>query len=144
MQGLISVKTLTELAAIRSEGTLLVLLTGARTSTLFSRLPFLPAADAYVSENGGRLFFARNTLPVAVPISEDLGWRGKHDYTGKTIKHAMTTFAAGGMLVRMPSFTILCIKKHVMSSPSSANATSRCQLPERQSREMEAASCVLS
>jgi hypothetical protein len=29
-----------------------VLLTGARTSTLLQRLPFLPAADAFASENG--------------------------------------------------------------------------------------------
>lgn len=71
------------MAAVRSTGVLLVLITGARTSTLFQRLPFLPKADAYASENGGRLFFPTSTLPVAVPFSEDLEWRSRHDAVGE-------------------------------------------------------------
>ena len=49
---MISVQTLTALAKLREAGIRLVLITGARMSTLLQRLPFLPAADAFVCENG--------------------------------------------------------------------------------------------
>lgn len=91
LQGVISLKTLTHLAAIRSAGVLLVLITGARTSTLFQRLPCLPAADAYVSENGGRLFFPQSTMPVAVPFTEDSEWRSQHDGAGKPYHIQLST-----------------------------------------------------
>lgn len=74
-QGLISVKTLQDLAKLRSQGVLLVLITGARSATLLQRLPFLPEADAYVCENGGRIFYAGSPLPTACPLSEDMAWR---------------------------------------------------------------------
>jgi hypothetical protein len=35
----------------------LVLVSGMRTSTLLQRLPYLPRADAYCSEGGGRIFY---------------------------------------------------------------------------------------
>jgi hypothetical protein len=35
----------------------LVLVSGMRTSTLLKRLPYLPKADAYASEAGGRIFY---------------------------------------------------------------------------------------
>ena len=57
-------------------------MTGARTSTLLQRLPFLPAADAYVSENGGRIFYPDVTLPTACQIAEDARWRARHTPTG--------------------------------------------------------------
>jgi hydroxymethylpyrimidine pyrophosphatase-like HAD family hydrolase len=47
-RGMISVKTLELFAAVRALGTKLVLISGCRYSTLLERLPFLPAADAYV------------------------------------------------------------------------------------------------
>lgn len=59
-----------------------VLITGARTSTLLTRLPFLPAADAYVAENGGRIFYPDTTLPTAMPLAEDTKWRKTHNATG--------------------------------------------------------------
>ena len=59
-----------------------VLLTGARTSTLLQRLPYLPAADAYVAENGGRIFYPDQTLPTAMPLMEDSKWRKVHNATG--------------------------------------------------------------
>jgi len=34
-----------------------VIISGMRTTTLFQRLPYLPRADAYVSESGGRIFY---------------------------------------------------------------------------------------
>lgn len=40
----------------------LVLISGMRTTTLFQRLPYLPRADAYVSESGGRIFYPRRTI----------------------------------------------------------------------------------
>ena len=59
-----------------------MLITGARTSTLLTRLPFLPAADAYVAENGGRIFYPDTTLPTAMPLAEDSKWRKTHNATG--------------------------------------------------------------
>lgn len=59
-----------------------VLLTGARTATLLQRLPYLPAADAYVAENGGRIFYPDQTLPTAMPLAEDAKWRKTHNATG--------------------------------------------------------------
>ncbi|KAL3765506.1 hypothetical protein ACHAWO_011104 [Cyclotella atomus] len=44
----------------------LVLISGMRTTTLFQRLPYLPRADAYVSESGGRIFY-----PVPMDESSD-------------------------------------------------------------------------
>eukprot|EP01082_Thalassiosira_pseudonana_P003932 g2661.t1 g2661 contig12:565928-567211(+) len=40
-------------------GVALILVSGMRTTTLFQRLPYLPRADAYVSESGGRIFYPR-------------------------------------------------------------------------------------
>ena len=48
--GVISAATLRLFAALRSLGIRVVLISGARSSTLLQRLPFLPAADAYVCE----------------------------------------------------------------------------------------------
>lgn len=82
LQGVISVKTLTELDRMRKGGIKLVLITGARLSTLLTRMAFLPAADAYVCENGGRIYYPAATLAVALPIAEDMEWRRKHNATG--------------------------------------------------------------
>jgi hypothetical protein len=57
MRGVISSKTLSLAQEIRKKGTKLVLVSGMRTSTLLARLPFLPRADAYCTEAGGRIFY---------------------------------------------------------------------------------------
>lgn len=57
MRGAISSKTLAACRDLRREGTLLVLISGMRTSTLLGRLPYLPRADAYCTEAGGRIFY---------------------------------------------------------------------------------------
>jgi hydroxymethylpyrimidine pyrophosphatase-like HAD family hydrolase len=56
-RGVISSKTLLLCQQLRNEGVPFVLVTGARSTTLFQRLPYLPRADAYVSESGGRIFY---------------------------------------------------------------------------------------
>lgn len=101
----ISIETLKLAARIRSTGARLVLVSGTRYSTFVDRLPYLPRADAYVIENGGRIFYpreqplestglgeveARGGLPAefasltgdpkltahpASALSEDLKWR---------------------------------------------------------------------
>lgn len=53
----ISLETLRLAAQVRSKGTKLVLVSGTRYSTFAKRLPYLPRADAYVIENGGRVFY---------------------------------------------------------------------------------------
>ena len=54
----ISVETLRLCQQLRQrQDTKLVLVSGMRTTTLFQRLPFLPRADAFSSENGGRIFY---------------------------------------------------------------------------------------
>ncbi|EFJ50453.1 hypothetical protein VOLCADRAFT_103907 [Volvox carteri f. nagariensis] len=78
-QGVISAATLHLVAQLRSRGALFVVITGARLSTLLMRLPYLPAADAYVCENGGRILYPGSDLPTACPITEDAEWRSSHD-----------------------------------------------------------------
>lgn len=57
MQGVISCQSLKLCQQLRSKGVKLILVSGMRTSTLFKRLPYLPRADAYACEAGGRIFF---------------------------------------------------------------------------------------
>lgn len=92
LQGIISVKTLTELERMRRGGVKLVLITGARLSTMLTRMAFLPAADAYVCENGGRIYYPDATLTVALPIAEDMEWRRTHNATG--INHGLQCHVA--------------------------------------------------
>ena len=50
-------------------------------STLLARLPFIPAADAYVCESGGRIFYTctvDDAIPSAAPFGEDIAWRSRH------------------------------------------------------------------
>jgi len=59
MRGIISSKSLELCQKLRrQERVKLVLVSGMRTSTLIKRLPYLPKADAYCSEGGGRIFFS--------------------------------------------------------------------------------------
>lgn len=73
--------TFHKIAAIRAAGYKFVLISGARTSTIIQRLPYLPAADAVITENGGRIFLADAPWPSCFPIREDLAWRATHDGT---------------------------------------------------------------
>lgn len=57
MRGVVSSKTLSLVQDIRQKGTKFVLVSGMRTSTFLNRLPFLPRADAYCTEAGGRIFY---------------------------------------------------------------------------------------
>lgn len=52
-QGAVSVRSLHQIANLRQQGIKHVVISGARVSTLLMRLPFLPASDALVCENGG-------------------------------------------------------------------------------------------
>lgn len=73
--GVISEETLRLAAALRASGVRLAIVSGARTSTVLQRLPFLPAADAFVTENGGRIFYPDPDGITAAPLREDLEWR---------------------------------------------------------------------
>ena len=54
-------------------------MSGARSSTLARRLPFLPACDAMASEGGGRLYWVgRRGVPTACDLEEDAEWRDVH------------------------------------------------------------------
>ena len=65
--GVISAKTLSLVDEIRNQNNVkFVLVSGMRTSTLLQRLPYLPRADAYCSENGGRIFY-----PIESTIEQD-------------------------------------------------------------------------
>ncbi len=96
MQGIISSKTLKLCRNLRkNQNTKLILVSGMRTSTLLKRIPFLPKADAYASEAGGRIFYPlyelkeyQGTIIEPVPyddateedlspfgLVEDLHWR---------------------------------------------------------------------
>jgi len=65
-RGVISSKTLRLCQKLRHRGMPFVLVSGMRSTTLFQRLPYLPRADAYVSESGGRIFY-----PVDAPLDDD-------------------------------------------------------------------------
>ena len=75
MRGVISKSTLELCQKLKETQTLstngdpdnikLVLVSGMRTTTLMKRLPFLPLADAYCTENGGRIFY-----PHPIPFEE--------------------------------------------------------------------------
>ncbi|CAB9502320.1 expressed unknown protein [Seminavis robusta] len=111
MKGIISSQTLQQCRDLRQEGVKLVLVSGMRTSTLLNRLPYLPRADAYATEAGGRIFYPTTTaddpdhswtpleftgaLPddlVPFGLVEDETWRerisnaaGKDGYAGNEV-----------------------------------------------------------
>ncbi|KAG7673531.1 hypothetical protein Ndes2526B_g03016 [Nannochloris sp. 'desiccata'] len=78
-QGIISLRTLELYASLRAMRRKVILISGCRYSTLIQRLPYLPAADAYVCESGGRIFYPDTSLPTAVGLKEDMEWRKRHN-----------------------------------------------------------------
>ena len=100
-RGVLSVETLRLCHRLRhGEGVPIVLVSGMRATTLFGRLPYLPRADAYCCESGGRIFYPRTQdddvgggvegVTVAVPhpypgledgkpfrLVEDMEWRAR-------------------------------------------------------------------
>lgn len=62
----ISVETINLAAKVRATGARVVLVSGTRYSTFVNRLPYLPRADAYVIENGGRIFYPKKDVAAAV------------------------------------------------------------------------------
>jgi hypothetical protein len=79
LHGWISLQAMRSIHKIRSFKIPFVLLSGARTSTIFQRLPYLPSPDAVATENGGRLFHADGLWQTCCPLREDLTWRALHD-----------------------------------------------------------------
>jgi hydroxymethylpyrimidine pyrophosphatase-like HAD family hydrolase len=98
MKGIISSETISLIQEIRGRGAKFVLVSGMRTSTFLKRLPYLPKADAYCTEAGGRIFYptdagiSQDNVFVVKPkgygraskddlkpfgIQEDLEWRAK-------------------------------------------------------------------
>jgi len=91
LQAFISVETLELVQNIRGAGAMLVIISGARVSTVTSRIPMLPTADVYVMENGGRIFY--NTAAGGsglTPFTEDMAWRERHaPWTGSLSEAAL-------------------------------------------------------
>lgn len=85
--GYISLETLKLVDQLRSAGHKYVLISGARYSTILERIPFLPKADAYVVENGGRIFFTDEPSALT-PMAEDLQWRATLNLTAGTAVQA--------------------------------------------------------
>mmetsp|Transcript_599 Transcript_599/g.1926 ORF Transcript_599/g.1926 Transcript_599/m.1926 type:complete len:420 (+) Transcript_599:589-1848(+) len=77
MVGYISKQTLFNIREIRKAGGYFVLVSGGRSSTCTQRLPYLPAADAYVMENGGRLFMQTGENLVNADLTENIEWRNQ-------------------------------------------------------------------
>ena len=105
MRGIISSKSLELCQKLRrQERVKLVLVSGMRTSTLIKRLPYLPKADAYCSEAGGRIFFSVSNPDddevVVTPVpfdgasAEDLEPFGLREDEAWRLK--MSTDGAGG------------------------------------------------
>lgn len=78
LKGVISSKTLAKCRDLRNAGVPLVLISGMRTSTLLNRLPYLPKADAYCTEAGGRIFYP---IPAETTTSGFLSYEPL-DYSG--------------------------------------------------------------
>ncbi|KAG2486320.1 hypothetical protein HYH03_015024 [Edaphochlamys debaryana] len=53
-------------------------------------MPYLPAADAYVCENGGRILYPGSDLPTACPVTEDKEWRASHDFACGGVEQDVT------------------------------------------------------
>jgi len=78
LRGSVSETTLHLLQRLRRSGHRVALVTGMRTTTFFSRLPFLPLCDAHAIENGGRIFFHEPERNTAACLCEDEAWRASH------------------------------------------------------------------
>ncbi len=114
-RGVISARTLLYAQELRKRGVKLVLISGMRTSTLISRLPFLPEADVYCTEAGGRIFYRVSPVdgqftcqPVQYHgagmlekfgLQEDMEWRkrwedhsaaGKEGFVGNELAYEQT------------------------------------------------------
>lgn len=79
-RGIISLETLNKYEKLRRLGKKIVLVSGCRFTTLIQRLPYLPRADAYVCESGGRILFpisSRNGETLT-GMHEDMYWRNHH------------------------------------------------------------------
>ena len=74
-KGYISTRALEMLSVARDQGIKVVLISGARTSTILERLPCLPVADAVVTENGGRVWYTDGNWKTCLPMREDTAWR---------------------------------------------------------------------
>jgi hydroxymethylpyrimidine pyrophosphatase-like HAD family hydrolase len=103
-QGIISLRTLELYASIRAMGRKLILISGCRYSTLIQRLPYLPAADAYVCESGGRIFYPDTSLPTAVGLKEDMEWRKRHYTVTGASSHSnpIDTVTCFGEIKKLP------------------------------------------
>lgn len=76
-RGIVSVKTLDMYEKLRRLGKKVVLVSGCRFATLLQRLPYLPKADAYVCESGGRILIPNAPQDPTI-LSEDISWRNQH------------------------------------------------------------------
>lgn len=96
MKGIISAGTLQKFDKLRSLGKKVVIVSGMRSSTLLKRIPYLPRADAYCSEAGGRIFYPteppkegptfkshpyEGCNPDDFGIVEDMDWKAKMEVT---------------------------------------------------------------
>lgn len=78
-RGAIGELTLRLLAEAHAQGDVaVVVVSGARSTTLSSRLPCLPPATALAAENGGRLWWHRADRPTLAQLEEDASWRDAH------------------------------------------------------------------
>jgi len=76
--GYLSERVVELVDTLRVHGVFVALLTGARSSTLYRRLPLLPVVDAIAWENGGRLMWRADAAYV-----EDVTWaRRLEPWTG--------------------------------------------------------------
>jgi hydroxymethylpyrimidine pyrophosphatase-like HAD family hydrolase len=86
-RGVISSKTLRLCQKLRDGGVPFVLVSGMRSTTLFQRLPYLPRADAYVSESGGRIFYPHSALDDNIDGLVDGLLVYPKEYTGCSQSH---------------------------------------------------------
>eukprot|EP00540_Astrosyne_radiata_P017927 CAMPEP_0116841744 /NCGR_PEP_ID=MMETSP0418-20121206/11117_1 /TAXON_ID=1158023 /ORGANISM="Astrosyne radiata, Strain 13vi08-1A" /LENGTH=346 /DNA_ID=CAMNT_0004472249 /DNA_START=182 /DNA_END=1222 /DNA_ORIENTATION=+ len=100
LQGIISIGTLQKFDDLKKLGKKIIIVSGMRTATMLARIPYLPRADAYCSEDGGRIFYPVDENPTSQPggtlyrqypyegsnltpftLHEDKNWRRKMERT---------------------------------------------------------------
>jgi hydroxymethylpyrimidine pyrophosphatase-like HAD family hydrolase len=133
LAGHISSRTLALCREVRSRKVKLILISGARASTLLQRIPYLPRADAYCCESGGRIFY-----PVAInPVNTNEQLSAKdyapHEFVGSTVEDC-APFA----LVEDEQW-----RATVMSNPTPYNSLESIHPLWRYARELEKLGFIL-
>ncbi|KAF6266171.1 hypothetical protein COO60DRAFT_1475933, partial [Scenedesmus sp. NREL 46B-D3] len=140
--GIISQASLAKAAELRRAGTAVVIISGARTSTVLQRLPYLPAADAIIAENGGRIWYPDPSGLTMCPLKEDLQWRQQlADVTGPPDQDTLPPLDRKGAL--WDWFRLLHRDGWNLDANSYSTAFRLTKTPNKSQEQLQAAAAAL-